>query len=334
MHKLTLICGLLALLLASILTTVYIVNHARRAQADKISPAAAMEEITEVIKPDDLLAPPTPRTTRSVTPRELEEAIPVMRRPANYMLTYPDWETGAARIAEAVAVTNDNNYIKPRWSPVGIDLAFTTEDNSGIYLSDSKAGAYIRPITRDKSVGETFFWTPDGMSLKARGEDRTWAEFLITGERFPIPEVETEVYMENDRIFYRDDDGSVRQISGLEDRFTDPVLSPDGLKVVYRGRETGLYIGLTEGSRAIYVGEGNNATWLADSSAIVYDVPVMDGSSVVDGDLWTATVDGRTKSNLTNTPGIIESYPCVAPDGERIAFSAGGRIYVGKLSRQ
>lgn len=171
------------------------------------------------------------------------------------------------------------------------------------------------------------------MSLKAQGEDRTWSEFLITGERFPIPEVENAVYVKNEKVFYRDDDGTERQISGLEDRFADPVLSPDGLKVVYRGKETGLYIGLTEGSRAIFVGMGENATWLADSSAVVFDVPVTDGSAVVDGDLWMATVDGRLKSNLTNTPGITESYPCVAPDGERIAFSAGGRIYVGKLTR-
>ncbi len=332
-RRILLITGLLALLAASIFSTLYLVNHPRRSSRPG-ELRVGVAEPSEVLMPSELLAPPEQRSDRQVPPGSLDGPRPATSRPDGYMLTYPDWEPGVARVEGARSVTTAQDFIKPLWSPVGLDIAVTRESLRGLYLVPPLPGSSPRILSDDRNVGREFQWTPDGMSIRAPGGDGSFAEYLITGERFPIPDPQKAVFIKDDRVFYRDEDGRERQISGLEDRFTEPVLSPDGLKVVFRGRETGLYIGLTDGTRVIFVGEGRNAQWLPDSRGIVYDLPMTDGTaSIVDGDLWLATVDGRTRTNITNTPGIVEAWPSVSPDGQHIAFSAGGAIYVGRLVR-
>lgn len=331
-RRILLVTGLLALLAASIFSTLYLVNHPRRSARDG-GLRVGVTEPSETLQPSELLSPPEQRMDKQVPPGSLDGPRPVASRPDNYMLTYPDWQPGIARVEGAKSVTDARDYIKPVWSPVGLDIAVTREDQRGLYLVAPLPGSLPRLLSDDAQVGRDFNWTADGMSIRAPGGDGSFAEYLITGERFPIPEPDTRVFVRDDRIFYRNEDGRENQISGLEDRFTEPMLSPDGMKVVFRGRETGLYIGLTDGTRVIFAGEGRNARWLPDSRGIVYDLPLTDGTSIVDGDLWLATVDGRTRTNITNTPGIVEAWPSVSPDGQRIAFSAGGAIYVGNLVR-
>ncbi len=332
MRRLLLIVGLLALLATSIFSTLYLVNHPRRS-ANEDEVLVGVAEPDQVLAPSDLLGPPSQSAGKNLPPGSLEGSEPESSRPAGYMLAYPEWQPSDARVEGAQGLTDAAQYIKPVWSPVGLDIAFTKEDFSGLYLGASTPGTAPRLLAADEGIGREFQWTPDGMSIKAPGADGTYAEFLITGERFPVPAPVQKILVRDDRIFIRDEDGTLKQISGLEDRFTDPELSPDELKVVYRGRETGLYIGLADGSRVIFVGEGRNARWLPDSRGIVYDQPVSDGTSIVDGDIWLATVDGRYRTNLTNTPGIVEVWPSVAPDGLRIAFTAGGAVYAGNLVR-
>ena len=331
MRRLLLIFGLLALLATSVLCTIYLVNHPLRTDEDKIT--VGVSEPTSTIQPADIFSPPSPQKGKILAPEALDGPEPVTSLPQGYMLAYPEWEPSEARVEGAQAVTEPGQYIKPVWSPVGLDIAFTREDFAGLYLGAAKPGSAPRLLAPDAGLGHDFQWTPDGMSILAASSDGSEAEFLITGERFPERDTEKKVFIKDDRVYIRDEDGSEKQISGLEDRFTEPVLSPDGLKVLYRGRETGLYIGLADGTRVIFVGEGHNASWLPDSRGIVFDRPVSDGALIVDGDLWLATVDGRQRTNITNTPGIVEAWPSVAPDGQRIAFTANGTVYVGKLVR-
>lgn len=333
MRRILLIIGLLALLATSVFTTLYLVNHPLRPAEDERRISIGVEEPAQIIDPQDLLAPPEQRG-KAVAPDSLDAPAPRFARPAGYMMRVPDWQPSVDRVEAAQLVADNGPFIKPVWSPVGLDIAFTREDNSGLFLASSTPGVPVRLLAADAGVGRSFVWTNDGMSIQSVAADGTETEFLITGERFPDEyRLDPRVFVRDDRIFIRDEDGQEKQISGMEDRFTEPVLSPDELKVVYRGRETGLYIGLADGTRVIYVGPGRNATWLPDSRGIVYDQPVSDGLSIIDSDLWLATVDGRSRTNLTNTPGIVESWPSVAPDGQRIAFIAGGSLYVGKLVR-
>jgi Tol biopolymer transport system component len=144
-------------------------------------------------------------------------------------------------------------------------------------------------------------------------------------------ERQQQVFERDNLVFLVAPDETVKRISGNQDRFYAPKLSPDQSKIVYVGRETGLYISTIDGLRTFSVGEGENPAWMPDSSGIVYDVPVSDGAKVIDGDIWFASASGTERTNLTKTPGVVELEPDVAPDGEHIAFASNGTIYTGRL---
>lgn len=246
----------------------------------------------------------------------------------------PQWEPGTARIEGAEPVTEHGAFTRPRWSPVGLDLAFTRGDGDSIWISGTRPGGQARLLADDPGVGKTFLWNLDGMSIHSRSLDGQPMEILITGEKYPAAEHPDRVFEERGRIWLRlTEDEEPVAISGPEDLFGDPVLSPDETKVVYRGRETGLYMAAADGSRTIRVGRGENPAWLPDSSGIVFDRPVYDDQGPVDGDIWYASADGRELTNLTKTPGVLERHPHVAPDGQRIAYARDGAIYVAGFKR-
>jgi Tol biopolymer transport system component len=150
----------------------------------------------------------------------------------------------------------------------------------------------------------------------------------------PAPARHAEVFEQDGSIYFQpDEDRPPVRISASQDRFYAPELSPDGEKVLYLGRETGIYIADVEGRTAVSVGRGAHPEWLPDSSGIVYDIFEGQGDSAVDGDLWFASADGRERTNLTATADIAEAYPAVSTDGRRVAFSSDGAIYVGDFIR-
>jgi len=344
-----LLIGATALVVASVSATLYLVNQQARAKRTVAVAPMQPEEPQVVLSPTELLGAPgestdsaianpadEPATTITVTFEEPEQA----GRKSAPRAVYPSWTAGGEypRVEQARAITSAGGYIKPRWSPVGTDIAFTRDDLAGLYLGGSAAGSAIRPLMFESQSGRDYRWNSDGMSLRVLALDEKIDEIVLTGERYPAPKQQERVIVRDDRIYFvatpiLGREGEI-QISGPEDQFRDPVLSPDETKVVFSGAETGLYIGWTNGSRVVWVGPGRNATWLPDSSGIVYEQPMSDGRTFVDGDIWMALADGTLRSNLTNTPGIVESYPSVAPDGERIAFTSAGTVYVGKLVRR
>jgi hypothetical protein len=349
MRKIELLIGAAALVVASVSATLYLVNQQERAKRSAAPASIAQEEPQVVLSASDLLGAPAedvdsmeatvaeiPATTITVTFEEPERAG---RKPSP-RAQYPDWQAGGEypRVEQARAISTAGSYIKPRWSPVGTDIVFTSDDLAGLHLGGTTPGSAIRTLLFEAGSGRDYKWNSDGMSLRVVALDEKIDEIVITGERYPAPRQQERVVVRDDRIYFvatpfMGREGEVL-ISGPEDQFRDPVLSPDETKVVFTGAETGLYIGWTNGSRVILVGKGRNPTWLPDSSGIVYDQPMSDGRSLIDGDLWMALADGTIRTNLTNTPGIVETYPNVAPDGERIAFASEGTVYVGKLIRK
>jgi Tol biopolymer transport system component len=315
----------------SVSTTLYIVNNPLR--TPKRGVQVGVTEAETVLTPDELLvkAEPTPVAPISETTSNDEPTTEPEDGVADHVI-FPKWQASALRITGAQPVTEKGDYTSPVWSPVGLDIAYTRTDQTGIYVTGTDANS-TRTLSDDVKIGSHFSWNLDGMSLHVRQPDSQFVELMITGEKYPAVERQPKVIERDNLIYVINEDESLRRVSGNQDRFFSPQLSPDETKVVYIGRETGIYIAALDGSRTINVGEGTNPTWLPDSSGIVYDLPVSDGATVVDGDVWFASATGTERANLTSTPGIVESNPAVAPDGERIAFGSNGIIYVGILNR-
>ena len=366
MRKTELLIGAAALVIASVSVTLYLVNYTHQTKRTE-NAGVGIETPQQVISPKDLLAPARPgatgfggdpETSASTSngenaqlgdgsaPSASGEASgsdasspdASVHAPASARkITYPTWRTSDAHVEEARAVTEAAGYIAPVWSPVGLDIAFTREARNAVFICGALPGGTARALINDAGSGEDFTWNRDGMSLRVKAADGQYDQVLITGERYPGGSAPERTFARDEKIYFlrtlRLGESKEVQISGPEDRFSSPKLSPDETRVVYRGAETGIYIAATDGSGSISIGPGSNPAWLPDSSGIVYDQQVSDGRSIVDADLWLATADGSIRTNLTNTPGIVELYPAIAPDGERITFSAGGSLYVGKLLR-
>lgn len=342
MRRTELLIGATALVLVSVSATLYLMNHRSRVDAQK---TISQPEPEQVISPAELLGPATADGLDGGTAGEAKqttitvEVAPAGNRTAagSPRATYPAWSAGEARVEQARAVTPRSEYVSPKWSPLGIDLAFTREDLHGLYLARPEPGGAVRQLLFDPRSGRDYRWSPDGMSLSVLALDGRTDQLLVTGERLPSEAPQERVFEREDKIYFqaapaRGREGEVL-ISGPEDRFNSPLLSPDGRRVVYSGVETGLYIASVDGNKVISVGQGSSPSWLPDSSGIVYQIPVSDGRGLVDSDLWMALPGQHTRTNLTDTPGVAELSPMIAPDGERIVFSAGGAIYVGRLVR-
>ncbi|MGI8905802.1 MAG: TolB family protein [Candidatus Sumerlaeaceae bacterium] len=362
MRKTELLIGAASLVVASVSVTLYLVNHAQRTKQIQ-QPGGGVATPEQVLSPRDLFGTPESGKTENIsdsvssvslerhaatetenapamdTQPTITQPIPVgARAPSRASkVVYPAWQTSNAQIQDARAATDPGGYISPLWSPVGLDIAFTREGRNAVFISGALPGGTVRALVNDAKCGEDFSWNSDGMSLRVRAADGQYDQVLITGERYPAPAAPARVFSRDEKIYFipstRPGENRELLVSGPEDRFNTPKLSPDETRVVYRGAETGLYIGAVDGSGSVNLGAGTNPSWLPDSTGIVYDQQVSDGRAIVDSDVWHAYADGSVRTNLTNTPGIVELYPSVAPDGERIAFSAGGSIYVGKLFR-
>ena len=334
MKRFELILGGAALTVLSISAAVYVANHPLRKSSDPNAIVVGAAEHAINVSPLDVLEKATPAVmagangdsqTSPTGPRERFRREPVV---------YPDWRPGSTRIETATVrrVTEPANYTAPVWSPVGLDIAFTREGADGLYVA-GPGGQTARLLTDDPGTGSTFMWNHDGMSVYLREPDGTYAELMITGEKYPAADRKLHVFERDNMIYYRPEEGEPVAVSGATDRFFNPVLAPDESAVVFSGRETGLYLVNVDGSSLISVGPGENPSWLPDSSGIVFNVPVSDGTRTLDSDLWYASADGRERTNLTNTPQVVETHPAVSPDGQRIAYISGGAVYVARFVR-
>jgi Tol biopolymer transport system component len=329
LRRFELIVGGLALVVLSTSVTLYIMNRSKpwvgegKITVDAPPPQTVLSPLQLLVKPsDEVRGTDAGSTASSAAPPFVPKVV-----------VNPDWRPGTARILGAQAVTTQSDYIKPVWSPVGLDIAFTRSDMTGVFVTGPLQTGY-RMLADDPNAGRDMGWNIDGMSLRMTDPDGQPVELLITGEKQPTTEVPARVFERDSDIFLISGEGTQVQISGSQDRFHSPQLSPDERKVLYLGRQTGIYITTIENGNTILVGSGQNPTWLPDSSAIVFDIPVSDGMTVIEGDLWYASIDGRELTNLTNSAAVIEARPMVSPDGQFIAFDREGAICVGRFSRE
>lgn len=329
MRKIQIAIGGIALGVLGVSISLYIVNNPLRPPKDSpINFSPLRDEV--VVSPADLLRRASHSTPSTSAPVDESTATATV---AEQRVIYPDWREGSARVSDSDSVTSSGDFAFPRWSPVGLDIAFTNAKQDVVYLVGPSGGG-IRPLVTGPGVGTAYEWNIDGMSMRVHSENDEANDLMITGEKYPAGAKRREVFERDNYIFRQVPDGEPVRVSGSQDRFGYPQVSPDETQVLYIGRETGIYVSALDGSRTINIGKGSNPTWLPDSSGVVYEVSVSDSSGAVDSDLWYARIDGKERTNLTRTPGIAEIQPAVARDGERIAYSRDGSICVGRFVRE
>lgn len=236
------------------------------------------------------------------------------------------------------AITAQDNFIAPRFSPDGLDVLCSKHNYKGLYLV-SLDGSEIRQLSDEFGIGYNVRWSADGTKLIIKTKDQTKV-IDLAGEEIELSEEELKlleennVYTKDNNIYLKDpESGEEVSITSGEDSFFSPLMSPDENNVAYQGLTTGIHIKDLETGEVIDLGQGSNFNWLPDGSGLIYNFTQDDGLNIIAGDIYFAYTDGSGIFNITNTPDIIEINPTISPDGTYLTYEVDGQVFIADLIR-
>ncbi len=246
----------------------------------------------------------------------------------------PEIETPPFTITNPRPITDKKDFMAPRWSPDGLDILVTGPKYSGLYLV-SPDGTDLRQLSAKPGIGYNVQWSPDGTYLIIE-EDGKVIKIDLTGEETALDEEyqleQAPVYANNDNIYAADpESGEKIPLTSGEDSYYAPDISPNQTKIAYNGLTTGIHVQDIETGETVSVGHGNHVQWMPDGSGIVFDRTQDDGQRILSGDIYYAATDGSGVYQITDTPGVIEQFPRVSPDGTRILYEVDGQIFIADI---
>lgn len=233
-------------------------------------------------------------------------------------------------IRQIVKADDKGGFLAPQISPDGLQIMLTRAGYQGIYVVSSRGGD-PQLVAEVNAWGAK--WTADGR-IEVKGADGNIQVYATDGTLEEVrPAMAEPIYAENDTVFVRGADGAAPvALTGSEDRFYGPQLSPDGTKILVQGLYTGLYLMNADGSgEPVYLGPGTSPRWAPDGSGVVYEVTADDGHSVSSGDLYFGDTAGSERTNMTEDFDGIGLKPSVGPNGKTVAFESDGGVFVGEM---
>jgi Tol biopolymer transport system component len=267
--------------------------------------------------------------------RYLPEKVQLASRDKQSMGSMPNFISGSKRMRNVRPLTDKakhGEFLAPKWSPDGLQVLASRPGFDGIYVIDARTGE-----PRRIADGNAFHakWNAEG-NVEVVGEDGLIRTYDPEGTLLSTAPKDTRsgpAFAEDDAIHIRREDGTTMAITSGEDRFFNPVVSPDGKMMIYSGLLTGLYMAPTDGSsEPVYLGRGNNVNWMPDSSGLVFDVTADDGHHLTEGDIYFVDRGLQERTNMTPGDSHVSQSPSVDPVGGRVAFEANGEIFVGEVN--
>ncbi|GAB4295141.1 MAG: hypothetical protein Kow0090_10000 [Myxococcota bacterium] len=241
-----------------------------------------------------------------------------------------------ARLANIRAVA-EGNYAAPVISPTGDKIAFSTEGFKGLFIAPIEGGK-VTQLTSEPRAGYLPVWDGDGVKIGYRtpaqvASDVPFAAVDIEGKKAPPFSVHEEMWVmqKEERIILRVDDKE-RTISGDGDKYFAPIISGDEKFIAYNGLKSGIYLYRVEDGVTVQIGRGNHPAFCDDGS-LLFDRTEDDGEKETGGELYITDLKAQkfNTAPLTATADLIEKFPSCAKG--KIAFSAGGKIYVADIER-
>ncbi len=221
---------------------------------------------------------------------------------------------------------------KAQWSTDGQRLLITGYGNKGLYLYnliDSSLECLDTNRFRDaKFQGiNTINYIENGLVLskslsktKAADTEKGAFAFVDIGEK----ELYLKSFEQNELI----------KLSSEPLNYYNPILSPDGLKVVVN-IGANIFLMTTDGSgEKVKLTDGLVGSWSFDSKKIyLFKDQSTDGHAITNSDLFVFDLTSMQETQLTFTNDQQEMWPAVSPDNSSIIYfeNIGGELYIADL---
>lgn len=257
------------------------------------------------------------------------------------------------------AITSENSYTAPIWSPDGKSILVTEVGYKGLYLINVDDHE-IRKLNDIQGAGYNAVWSPDSKHVYFRNkkENPDYSSKLevnsidvISGNISVHPEINPNglqsYFMAKDNIspiVYTNtktllieaqtfDKSKTWVITKDPGQYYQAILSPDRTKVVlHNGGE--MFVYSIDGSGLISsLGRGIACSWTSDSENILYFLGEDDGHQSTGSELYLCSSDGLYKWKLTDTSDVFEMFPSLSPDNKIIVYSddKSGKVFIANL---
>ncbi len=138
-------------------------------------------------------------------------------------------------------------------------------------------------------------------------------------------------YLKNGKIVIDQANSAIRKSYQpvAEKRVINLVLSPDQNKIAFEVVGGNMFVMNIDGSGLVDLGKGFRPQWSPGGQHLTYMITEDDGHVFTASDIYTISIDGAGKTNLTNTPDVIEMDPSWSPN-QQIAYDVygDGSIYI------
>jgi Tol biopolymer transport system component len=247
-------------------------------------------------------------------------------------LVPPGFRPGSRTLVNTRALTNKDQHgelMAPRFSPDGLSILVTRPGFQGLYILDIATGELTK-LSDDN--GYRAFWTKDGKVAVPSEHGTRLFEADGSPSTEALPPDPPRAWADNNLIYVAGPNGQQIPITGTDDNYYNPVVSPDGQWVAFQGLVNGIFIAPIDGSApAQWVGQGTNPAWAPDSQNFIFDQTTDDGHNLQTGDLILVNLPNQEISNLTVDQTDITYMPQIGPDGRTILYEVEGTIHVGTL---
>lgn len=265
----------------------------------------------------------------------------------------------AFELKNEIAITSENFYISPIWSPDGKSILVSEIGYKGLYIIDVSSKD-IRKLTDIQGAGYNPVWSPDSRQVFFRNKivNSDYSSHLevnsidvMSGKIEVHPEINPDgllsffmskenqspiVYTNTETLLIEaqtPDKNKKWVITNEPGQYYQAILSPDKTKIVLH-KEGFMYVYSIDGSGLLSsLGRGIACSWSADSKLILYFIGEDNGLEITGSELYICSSDGLNNWKLTNTPGVFEMFPNWSPDNKKIVYSddKSGRIFIANL---
>lgn len=162
--------------------------------------------------------------------------------------------------------------------------------------------------------------------------------FALWGEKNKIKIVGEDKELFNiSKVFLTSPEGSITKFDGKISEniksnskvFFLPRVSKDGSKYLFHSLDGGIYLLFSSDENFIKIGEGSNARFVRDDSAIIFEKTKDDGHKIIESDIYLYEITSKTIYQLTDTKEIVERMPSMGEDGHTVFWCENGKIMKG-----